>query len=188
MEKTSADGYRRLFYTTFYATSDESVFSKHPNGRLFCQFFDAFVINFAHQTNPVERNVFVGLVNRGFFVFHFRTESAAAFQCAGIGSAADRNGFVVAPGMAVVNVHQGGNQFAFGVVVKRFLIMREFIFNARIFKRFAHFFRVVRSGKTDIRGDYKRAVLDFRNVGDIVKSPVSSRISRKPFSSRHKTS
>ena len=117
------------------------------------------------QTNPVERNVFVGLVNRRFFVFHFRTESAAAFQCAGIGSAADRNGFVVAPGMAVVNVHQGGNQFAFGVVVKRFLIMREFKFNARIFKRFAHFFRLVRSGEADIRGDYKRAVLDFRNVG-----------------------
>ena len=26
-EKANADGYRRLFYTTFYATSDESVFS-----------------------------------------------------------------------------------------------------------------------------------------------------------------
>ena len=166
MKKQAPTGIGACFIQRFMQRQTNLFFSKQPNGRLFCQFFDAFVINFAHQTNPVERNVFVGLVYRRFFVFHFRTESAAAFQCAGIGSAADRNGFVVAPGMAVVNVHQGGNQFSFGVVVKRFLIMREFIFNARIFKRFAHFFRVVRSGETDIRSDYKRAFRVSRSRQD----------------------
>ena len=88
------------------------------------------VIYFAHQTDTIERNVFVGLMNGSFFPAKFRTERATAFQCTRIRTATDCDGLFVFARRLIVYVHQRSNHSALRIIVKGSLIIIHFIISA----------------------------------------------------------
>lgn len=65
----------RLFQNTFYLNRCDTMYVATRGTYR----FERVIVNLAHQSNTVEGDVFVGLVNGRFFAAKFGTEAATAF-------------------------------------------------------------------------------------------------------------
>ena len=84
----------------------------------FSQFLNRFVIDFRQEAYVIQGDVFVGLMNGGFFAWHFRPERAAAFQSSCVRAAADCDRREIAARCLVEDTGKGGDEFAVYVVVQ----------------------------------------------------------------------